>query len=124
LSEIRTILESIGFAVEESFNAKGKSGGQYKVDLFAYDHKHRTITIDIVSSQADVDDDKVNSMIVKSLDVSPTLAIFIAVPTISNTTKAIAEGHGISVISGTDFAEIIHKIHHVFKTRLKLVELV
>lgn len=109
-----------GFAVEGSSAVKGKSGVMHKASIYAYNRENKTVIIDIKSAESEIGDAEVNSMLVKVLDISPSVAILIAVPSVSETAKALAAAHNISVVTGKDFAEILGAVEQILKTRLYL----
>ena len=59
-------------------------------------------------------------MLVKVLDTSPSVAILIGIPSVSEIAKALAASHNISVIAGKDFAEILDRVEQILKSRLFL----
>jgi len=117
LSAIK-ILE--GFTIEPSSSVKGKSGVIHKVSIYAYNRENKTILIDIKSSESEIGDAEINSMLVKVLDTSPSVAILIGIPSVSEIAKSLAASHNISVIAGKDFAEILDRVEQILKSRLFL----
>lgn len=117
LSAIK-ILE--GFTIESATSVKGKSGVMHKVSVYAYNKENKTILIDIKSSETEIGDAEINSMLVKVLDTSPSVAILVAIPSVSEMAKALAASHNISVITGKDFAEILDSVEQTLKSRLYL----
>ena len=107
-----------GFTIEPSSSVKGKSGVMHKVSTYAHNKENKTILIEIKSSENEIGDAEINSMLVKVLDTSPSVAILIGIPSVSEIGKTIAASHNISVITGKDFAEIIDKVEQVLKSRL------
>ena len=59
-------------------------------------------------------------MLVKVLDIAPTVAIFVGVPEVSETGKALATAHNISIVTGKDFEEIITSTEEILRKRLYL----
>ena len=109
-----------GFTVEGSTSVKGKSGVMHKTSLFASNRENKTVLIDIKSGESTLGDAEINSMLVKVLDIAPSVAIFIGVPEVSDTGKALATAHNISIVTGKDFDEIIKSSEQILKTRLFL----
>ena len=107
-----------GFTVEGSTSVKGKSGVMHKTSLFASNRENKTVLIDIKSAESMLGDAEINSMLVKVLDIAPSVAVFVGVPEVSETGKALATAHNISIVTGKDFDEIIKSTEQVLKTRL------
>ena len=121
IPQIKKVLESYGFIVEESQTVKGKSGIEHKISIYAHNHENKTIAIDIKGSENVIEDTEVNSMIVKVLDIYPTVSIFIGIPSVSDTAKAMAAAHNIALVTGKNFAEMISTVEQLIKTRLNLI---
>jgi hypothetical protein len=119
-SHIKSILTNKGFVTEESFNIKGKSGTNHKTDFYSYDKNGRTMMVDIACAYSTVSDSQVNSMIVKVLDIHPNVAIFIGVPSISETAIRLASSHGIIIITGENFTKITDAMNHVLQMNLNM----
>ena len=117
LSAIK-ILE--GFTIEPSSSVKGKSGVIHKASVYAYNKQNKTILIDIKSSEMEIGDAEINSMLVKVLDTSPSIAILVAIPSVSEMAKALAASHNISVVTGKEFTEILGSVEQILKSRLYL----
>ncbi|MGI0008641.1 MAG: hypothetical protein ACRD92_03370 [Nitrosopumilaceae archaeon] len=117
LSAIK-ILE--GFTIEPSSSVKGKSGVIHKASIYAYNRENKTILIDIKSSESEIGDAEMNAMLVKVLDTSPSVAILIGIPSVSEIAKTLAASHNISVVTGKDFTEILHGVEGILKSRLYL----
>lgn len=109
-----------GFTIESSTSVKGKSGVMHKTSLFASNRENKSVLIDIKSGESELGDAEINSMLVKVLDISPSVAVFIGVPEVSETAKALAKAHKISVVTGKDFDEIIKSTEQILKNRLYL----
>lgn len=109
-----------GFTVEGSTSVKGKSGVMHKTSLFASNRENKTVLIDIKSAESMLGDAEINSMLVKVLDIAPSVAVFIGVPEVSETGKALATAHNISIVTGKDFDEIIQSTEQILRTRLFL----
>ena len=90
----------------------------HKASFFASNRENKTVLIDIKSGESMLGDAEINSMLVKVLDIAPSVAIFIGVPELSDTAKALATAHHISVVTGKDFDEIIKSTEQILKTRL------
>ncbi len=109
-----------GFTIEPSSSVKGKSGVMHKASIYAYNRENKTILIDIKSSESVIGDAEINSMLVKVLDTSPSLAILVGIPSVSEVAKSLAESHNISVVTGKEFTEIVDSVQQILKSRLYL----
>lgn len=118
LPQIKKALESYEFVVEESSTVKGKSGIAHKTSLYAKNNQNKTVVIDLKVSEGAVEDTEVNSMIVKVLDISPTMSIFIGIPSVSDSAKAMAAASNVSIITGNNLSEILSSVEQIIKTRL------
>jgi len=117
LPQISKKIESYGFVIQES-SIKGKSGVTHKADLYALNSKNQNILVDIKTSEKEVPDTDLHSMIVKVLDVSPFLAIVVTIPTVSDSAKTMATSANIAVVTGSSISEIISSIDQIINTRL------
>jgi hypothetical protein len=111
-------VESHGFIVQDSLSIKGKSGITHKADLYATNNKNQSVLIDIKTSENEVPDTDVHSMIVKVLDLAPFLSILVTIPKVSDTAKTMASSANISVVTGNNISEIITSINEIINTRL------
>lgn len=109
-----------GFTVEGSTSVKGKSGVMHKTSIFASNRENKTVLIDVKSGESTLGDAEINSMLVKVLDIAPSVAIFVGVPEVSETGKALATAHNISIVTGKDFEEIIQSTEQILRKRLYL----
>lgn len=109
-----------GFTIEGSTSVKGKSGVMHKTSIFASNRENKTVLIDIKSAESMLGDAEINSMLVKVLDIAPSVAVFVGVPEVSETGKALATAHNISIVTGKDFEEIIKSTEQILRTRLYL----
>jgi len=109
-----------GFTIEPSSSVKGKSGVMHKTSIYAYNRENKTILIDIKSSETEIGDAEINSMLVKVLDTSPSVAILIGIPSVSEMAKSLAVSHNISVVTGKEFTEILDSVEQILKSRLFL----
>jgi len=108
-----------GFAIEPSSSVKGRSGVVHKASIYAY-KENKTILIDIKSSETEIGDAEMNAMLVKVLDTSPSVAILIGIPSVSEMAKSLAASHNISVVTGKEFTEILDSVEQTLKSRLFL----
>ena len=59
-------------------------------------------------------------MLVKVLDTSPSVAILIGIPSVSEMAMSLAASHNISVVTGKEFSEILDSVEQILKSRLYL----
>ncbi|HSB84430.1 MAG TPA: hypothetical protein VLD64_08100 [Nitrosarchaeum sp.] len=109
-----------GFTIEPSSTVKGKSGVMHKASIYGFNKENKTILIDIKSSETEIGDSEVNSMLVKVLDTAPSVAILIGIPSVSEVAKTLAASHNISVVTGKEFNEILDSVEQILKSRLFL----
>ncbi len=109
---LRKTLTTYGFAVEDSPSVKGKSGVAHTVSLYAYNKANQTILVDIKGAEAEIDDAEVTATFVKVLDIAPTIAIFVGIPSVSKRARAMTAAH-IAVVTGKNANEIIAQIDAV-----------
>lgn len=116
---IKKVLELRDFAVEETAQIKGKSGVMHTTSLYAYSRESKSILVDIRSSDKDVDDAEVISSFVKVIDVSPSFAIFVAIPGISDKARAMSAAYtNINIVTGNSFADIVNSIEQILAKHL------
>lgn len=109
---LKRVLASKGFTVEENAQVKGASGVSHTASLFGrMADSNKTVLIDIRSSETSTDDTEVVSLFVKVVDVSPSFAIFVGVPSISEKARAMSAAYSnISIVTGHDFDEIVKSV--------------
>jgi len=81
--------------------------------VYAHNNENKTIAIFIKSSETAIKDAEVNSMLVNVLDISPTRTILIAIPSVSEMAMTMAAAHGVSVVTGSDFKEILATVEQI-----------
>lgn len=118
---VKKVLTAKDFAVEETPQIKGKSGVMHTASLYAYNRENKTIVVDVLSAAGnEVDDADVISTFVKVIDTSPTFAIFIAIPAISERARAMSASYGnIHIVAGTNFGSIIKSVEDVIAKQLQ-----
>lgn len=115
IPQIGKQIASHGFTVDESSTVKGKSGVTHKVSLYAYNNQNKTIIVEIKSLETEITETEMESMLGKVFDISPTFAIFIGIPSISEKAKAMAGAHNISAITGQNFVDILNSVESILK---------
>lgn len=113
--ELHKLLVSHGFTIKDPSLIRGRNAVTYQANIYAHDNQGRTLLIDIRCADKDVDDE-INSTIVKVLDTSPTKAIFIAIPYVSEEKELVAYAYNISVITGDRFSDILEAVRQIIKT--------
>ena len=106
LPQLKKTLTSLGFTVEELSAVKGKSGVSHQTNIFAHNNENKTIAVFIKTAKEAVDDIEVNATVVNVIDISPTWAVFIGIPTISERAKAMASTHKMIIVTGNDHNKI------------------
>jgi transposase-like protein len=119
VAPLRKILEPAGFKVEAAVSVKGKSGVSHKVTLHAHT-SDVSVIIDAKTADSQVPDQFLIAMFAKVIDVNPKLAFFVAMPNVSENTKALAKNYGIIVIEGNTLAEVLNGIVENLNAKLNL----
>jgi transcription elongation factor Elf1 len=110
IAPIRDFLVESGFKVESPAFMKGKSGANHMFDIVAYgEGEERKVTvIDIATStEGVVSEQPVIALFAKIFDVAPENAYLIAIPTISENGKKMAELYNIRIIEAKNQKEAI-----------------
>ena len=102
LPQLKKVLTSLGFTVEELSAVKGKSGVSHQTNIFAHNNEKKTVAVFVKTAKETVDDIEVNATVVNVIDISPTWAVFIGIPTISERAKAMASTHKMIIVTGVD----------------------
>jgi hypothetical protein len=113
IAPIRDFLLQSGFEVESPAFVKGKSGANHVFDVAAYgEGEARKVTvIDIATSTEDVvSEQPVIALFAKIFDVTPENAYLIAIPTISENGKKMAELYNIRIIEAKNQKEAIEAL--------------
>ncbi len=122
LDQLKNLLKSYGFSAEENFNVTGKSGNQHRINIYGVDNHNRTVFIFIKNPNADTDASELNSRIIEVLDTSPSVAILIGYPSISEKAKAITSNYNISLLNKQDPQEILISINKILDERVPKLE--
>ena len=110
LPQLKKVLTSLGFTVEELSAVKGKSGVSHQTNIFAHNNENKTIAVFVKTAKETVDDIEVNATVVNVIDISPTWAVFIGIPTISERAKAMASTHKMIIVTGNDLNKITSEV--------------
>jgi hypothetical protein len=110
IAPIRDFLVESGFEVETPAYMKGKSGANHMFDMAAYaeGEAQKVTVIDIATSREGVvSEQPVIALFAKTFDVTPENAYLIAIPTISENGKKMAELYNIRIIEAKNQKEAI-----------------
>ena len=110
LPQLKKVLTSLGFTVEELSAVKGKSGVSHQTNIFAHNNEKKTVAVFVKTAKETVDDIEVNATVVNVIDISPTWAVFIGIPTISERAKAMASTHKMIIVTGVDHNKITSEV--------------
>jgi len=122
LAELKKILQEAGYEVEAPAVITGVSGASHNFDLAGFktqpDGRRKiVVTLDMAIYARALAPENVISVFAKTLDVSPTKPILIAVPALSDTAKKLADLYKLEVIEGEkpekisqEFREALDKI--------------
>ena len=110
LPQLKKVLTSLGFTVEELSTVKGKSGVSHQTNIFAHNNENKTIAVFIKTAKEAVDDIEVNATVVNVIDINPTWAVFIGIPAISERAKAMASTRKMIIVTGVDNNKITSEV--------------
>ena len=122
LNQLKSLLKSYGFSAQENFNVTGKSGNPHRINIYGADEHKRTVFIFIKNPNADSDNSELNSKIIEVLDTSPSVAILIGFPSISEKAKSITSNYNISLVTNKDPQEILNSINKIMDEKLPKIE--
>ncbi len=122
LSQLKSLLISYGFSAEENYTVSGKSGNSHHINIYGADANQRTVFIFIKNPNAENDNSELNSKIIEVLDTTPTVAILIGFPSISEKAKAITSSYNISLVTEQDPQEILTSIDRVLSEKVPKLE--
>jgi hypothetical protein len=122
LKQVKSLLDSFGFAVEENHTVVGKSGNHYNVNIHGEDEHKRTVFIFIRNPNAENDNSELNSKIIEVLDTSPTVTILIGFPSISEKAKTITSNYNISILTDNNPEKILVSIKDVLASKVPPIE--
>lgn len=110
IAPIREFLVKSGFEVDSPAFLKGKSGANHMFDIVAYkgNAKQKVSVIDLATStEKPVSEQPVIALFAKIFDVSPDNAYLIAIPTIGENGKRMAELYNIKIIEARNQKEAL-----------------
>jgi len=122
LSQLKELLGSFGFSAEENYTVNGKSGNNYRINIYGEDELKRTIFIFIKNPNSENDNSELNSKIIEVLDTSPSATILIGFPSISEKAKTITANYNISLITEKDPDKILSSIKEILETKVPKTE--
>ncbi len=109
LKVLAEVITAAGYEVHLIESIEGLSGSKHTFDIVAYKHeggKQRKIVIDLYESTSEVDGSLVISVFAKVLDTNPDMAIFVAIPSLSEVGRNLAKQYNIEVVEGSNVKEI------------------
>jgi hypothetical protein len=122
LSQLKSLLVSYGFSADENYTVTGKSGNSHHINIHGADGHQRTVFIFIKNPNAENDNSELNSKIIEVLDTTPTVAILIGFPSISEKAKSITSSYNISLVTEQDPQEILRSIDRVLSDKVPKLE--
>jgi len=122
LKQLKSLIDSFGFTAKENHTVIGKSGNHYRINIYGEDEHERTLFIFIRNPNAENDNSELNSKIIEVLDTTPTVAILIGFPDISEKAKTITSNYNISILNDKDPETILASIKDVFASKLPPLE--
>jgi hypothetical protein len=122
LKQLKSLIDSFGFTAKENHTVIGKSGNHYRINIYGEDEHKRTLFIFIRNPNAENDNSELNSKIIEVLDTTPTVAILIGFPDISEKAKTITSNYNISILNDKDPEKILASIQDVLTSKLPPLE--
>jgi len=122
LNPLKKMLNSYGFSAEENYTVSGKSGNNYRINIYGEDELKRTVFIYIKNPNAESDNSELNTKIIEVLDTSPSVTILIGFPSISEKAKAITSNYNISIITEQDPNKILLSIKNILSEKVSKLE--
>lgn len=122
LSQLKSLLKSYEFSAEENYTVTGKSGNSHHINIHGADTHQRTVFIFIKNPNAENDNSELNSKIIEVLDTTPTVAILIGFPSISEKAKSITSSYNISLVTEQDPQEILTSIDRILSDKVPKIE--
>jgi len=113
IAPIREFLIENGFEVESPAFIKGKSGANHMFDIAAYkgEATRKVAVIDLATTTENtVTEQPVIALFAKIFDVSPDSAYLIAIPTLGENGKKMAELYNIKVVEAQNQKEAINAL--------------
>lgn len=107
ISEIKKLLTSNGFFTEERAKVKGKSGIEHAVSMYGSNSEGKSILVFIEMTETEINESKVNDILMKVNDISPTFTILVGSPSISQNAKALINANNILLVTGTSSEQIL-----------------
>ncbi len=89
-----------------------------KISIFASNEAKNTLLIDIKGAETEIEDSEINAAMVKVMDISPNVAIFIAIPSVSESAKNMAAAQKISLITGKDFNQMLDTVKKILDEKI------
>ena len=109
ISEIKGLLETKKFFTEEHAKVKGKSGIEHAVNLYGSNSEGMSIVVFIENEENEINV-KVNDVLMKVNDISPTFTVLVGFPSISDDAKALIKANNILLVTSTESEEILSKV--------------
>jgi len=122
LSQLKGLLKSYEFSAEENYTVTGKSGNSHHINIYGGDTHQRTVFVFIKNPNAENDNSELNSKIIEVLDTTPTVAILIGFPSISEKAKSITSSYNISLVTEQDPQEILTSIDRILSEKVPKIE--
>lgn len=119
-SEISKILSKRGYAVNENYTTKGKSGLDHSVDIVGSDKSGPVVFIFVKNSSEN--NSEVDSRLIQILDTAPKIAILVGFSSISEKTVSIASKYNLSIVSSQNIDEIAVEIDTILASKAKKAE--
>jgi len=120
ITPIRDFLRENGFEVESPAFLKGKSGANHIFDIAAFkgETSRKVTVIDLATStESAVPEQPIIALFAKVYDVSPDYAYLIAIPTLGENGKKMAELYNIQIIEAKNQKDAIKALKEKLLTK-------
>ncbi len=113
MKPIGSVLEDFQFKVDMPGQIAGRSGALHRFDVIA-SRGSSEVVLDVIASDSQVDEVPVASLYAKIFDVSPSQAILVAIPGLTEKARKLAILYRITVIEATSSQEASEQLKDKF----------
>ena len=98
MKPIGLVFEEYQYKVEMPGLIPGRSGALQRFDIVASKGATEIVVLDLIASEKDIDEVPVAAMYAKIFDVAPTQSLLVAIPSLSERAKRLANLYRITTI--------------------------
>lgn len=114
MKPIGTVLEDFQFRVEMPGQIAGRSGAMHRFDAVATKGSTELVVVDVIASDKQIDEVPVASMYAKIFDISPTQAVLVAIPGLTDKARRLTSLYRISAIEAQDSQQAADQLKDKF----------